>query len=66
MDHHHLHVFNLTMGTTGDKEADYLSSLKLGELALQNSVGKGFQKPQMIVKEIRMVANKLSKVIMKP
>ena len=30
------------MGTTGDKEADYLSSLKLGELALQNSVGKEF------------------------
>ena len=32
------------MGTTGDKEADYLSSLKLGELALQDSVGRGFAK----------------------
>jgi hypothetical protein len=26
-----------------DKEADYLSSLKLGELELQDSVGRGFE-----------------------
>ena len=29
------------MGTTGDKEADYLSSLQLEALALQDSVGRG-------------------------